>query len=782
MSSSNINGDRDFIESKGETESIERISGLQPYTSNKIQGSLANNNTAKKTNDCTLDLFQKQLSNDLLFLNALNEGKCSLTRETISQYKEIQEMLTSHSKKAHFTEKMQEIFNLVFLLNQKEEIKKNYEQIESQIKVENKDIAFLENLENLHPHLIEYEQFTTLVLKYQYTNNEPVKNKIHLKISTLLSNKEFTSSYFEWMNQKFDMSLSSETRSMQELILDLYPLSLKNLQTLTKIFEMQMVLKNYKLDMDEAFNDKSISIIEILDSIFNQEPFQEDAIRVLKDPYVRNRLTIIEIIQLLKKHPFPPDFIEKIDSILLENCTKCATTVVEIPEDSILSIDRQYIIDRAKTLIINPLYYEESNTAPDLNDRYYNILTVLKDNPNSSSTTAVISAGDLRFECKITDGRITIIDYQGAHKKDAPAPFNEPYIATFDTPKDAATFLSALKDPGIEKINTPICFALYLNESQRPFLDTMREDQAFIESFNIDSYSFEDLKKIGTILENCYSQGLYSPKVIDDIYKKVTLDFEKYYKSDPKNLETLFSNVLNQDPLKSLPLVAQLQSLPFTGAIGKTITDYISEIQKTLVAKFILKIDTAKNGINQFTFSDPSIKVYQGGSSYCCGSLAVAALKNAMYKTNKSIEELLKEGVVAHLTLSPEKMLDGISLGELNDPLIRFDFNKRVSEDPLKLLSSLPYKRFENILTNIPNSSSGILHVENRALMCSVREDGSVEIFDSHGSSSPMIVGGKTPAYNAIFSTKEAAAYYLSVHSKLVMIKDIGFIPANKFS
>ena len=51
--------------------------------------------------------------------------------------------------------------------------------------------------------------------------------------------------------------------------------------------------------------------------------------------------------------------------------------------------------------------------------------------------------------------------------------------------------------------------------------------------------------------------------------------------------------------------------------------------------------------------------------------------------------------------------------------------------------------------------------------MCAVNEDESVEIFDSHGSSIPLITGAQNPAYRAFFKDRKSAAAYLSVHRRI---------------
>jgi hypothetical protein len=99
------------------------------------------------------------------------------------------------------------------------------------------------------------------------------------------------------------------------------------------------------------------------------------------------------------------------------------------------------------------------------------------------------------------------------------------------------------------------------------------------------------------------------------------------------------------------------------------------------------------------------------------------------------------------------------------------------------LHAALPYKRFEEFFqSKVPKGSFGILCVDFKALMCTVSDDGTVEIFDSHGSTCPLIVGGLAPAYHAIFHTMKAAAYYLSIHCKIMTFQPLKFIPVHFIS
>ena len=76
--------------------------------------------------------------------------------------------------------------------------------------------------------------------------------------------------------------------------------------------------------------------------------------------------------------------------------------------------------------------------------------------------------------------------------------------------------------------------------------------------------------------------------------------------------------------------------------------------------------------------------------------------------------------------------------------------------------------RYEEFLGTIAPGSSGLLLADEAFIMyASNLKDGSVEIFDSHGSSSPLIVGHTQPAYRAFFKSATDAAAYLSVHRNL---------------
>jgi hypothetical protein len=95
------------------------------------------------------------------------------------------------------------------------------------------------------------------------------------------------------------------------------------------------------------------------------------------------------------------------------------------------------------------------------------------------------------------------------------------------------------------------------------------------------------------------------------------------------------------------------------------------------------------------------------------------------------------------------------------------------SIDPNKTL----YSGYLHLLNQIPTGSSGLILADTAFFMYNENPDGSIEIFDSHGSSIPLITGVTHPAYRAFFKDKKSAAAYLSVHRKVDIDRHLSFFP-----
>ncbi len=234
-----------------------------------------------------------------------------------------------------------------------------------------------------------------------------------------------------------------------------------------------------------------------------------------------------------------------------------------------------------------------------------------------------------------------------------------------------------------------------------------------------------------------------------------------YNTLSPNDLAIFFKN---KNPIKVIRLLQKFQTLlPDKNSRCSYI---FRNFEVEASAKLFSNLVEAKNSISQKNFADEEFGIKSGGANYCCGSMSTAALVAKMAKQDKTIEEILKEGVIRHLKLPPEQMFNCTSLkmfAKFNKDIL---IGKNLSEKN-SLKNSISIDRYEKFLSDIGPGSSGQLTAVRAAIMYVSNEDGSVEIFDSHGSSISLIVGHTQPAYRAFFKSATDAAAYLSVHRYL---------------
>ncbi len=745
-------------------ESTQKITVIRGKTS----ASIDTVNTLEKTANVASHALKAKLSNDLEFLKNLKSGTVKLNREGLVHYQDIKNMIVNYPDR--FSEKLQEIFNMMVGLENNDHFKRNLINLGSVIQSENEDLQFLKGIDlpSFYGHL-DFKRFNNLVHKYQAASKHPEQKAIHLEIRNILKDKNFSDHYLGWINEQNGTSLPSEITKINEYIPFGEISDIQTLCSLVNIYEIVLVAEKYNLNPNGLFNDKLLSMKETIDRAFTRENFQSEVIEVLKNEH--NDLKVMNTINSLKQYPFDEKFIQIIEGISSERSLKLCLSIDKIPQEHAYSMDRKYIIDRAKDF---GLYFEESELASDSKTRYENLLKEIEE----KGANAVILSGGRTFNCEFDAGKILIEDFQGSNEENCPAILKESYFAAFDTIEKAAHFLSVNMDPE----SMSMSFGIYLTPQYLSY-DPNSDDLKFINSFDINNHSFEDLQRIGEIAEKSFSIFEYHQRTIDKIYKRLCSLFENTYQHDKGGFDKLLTSLSNEDPSKVFKLMAQLKSLPLNKLVAKEIKDEFSKIEVKLANDFLFKMRTADSGMNQQTFSDPTLGVYEGGANYCCGSVTVAALLNAKHKTNKSIQDLLKEGVKSHINLGQQAMIAPIDLSLIKSPSMNLKLDKVTFEDSKEALSSLPYKRLENFFENeVPKESFGSLVIDTRVLMYMVSKDGSVEVFDSHGSSCPLLVGGITPAYHAIFHTTKAAAYYLSIHSKTETLMPLRFIPVDFLS
>lgn len=173
---------------------------------------------------------------------------------------------------------------------------------------------------------------------------------------------------------------------------------------------------------------------------------------------------------------------------------------------------------------------------------------------------------------------------------------------------------------------------------------------------------------------------------------------------------------------------------------------------------------------NQFTYSNPNIACQKRDARASCGSCALVML--ALLRNNTAKEAFNKDilgiGFQLHRSF-------GITNAKGETDIHAYAFTDQiignvngVEESPIPILyetSGDQKIRFQNLLNTIDNESGGLLQIGCFFLMCKKHHDGSIEIYDSHGSCSGF--DGDYGAYYARFSGSEEAADFLRVHRDL---------------
>ncbi len=297
------------------------------------------------------------------------------------------------------------------------------------------------------------------------------------------------------------------------------------------------------------------------------------------------------------------------------------------------------------------------------------------------------------------------------------------------------------------------------------------EDLILLEKANFNNCTIDELLEIAAISSrynyNSYPEGSYLK-----IKKLINLRA----KNAPVNnfhSDALQNLVTDADSKKVIKLVQALKrSLDYEYFESNDSYDQF-EIE---AAERLFKPTEGAQAISQKNFADEELGIKSGDANYCCGSISVAALIDRMGENKKTIEDLLKEGVVRHLKLPPKQMstLSTVEMLAAVNP----EISKKPSiQEDWESKRNISIDRYEQFLGTIAPGSSGLLLADTAFIMYASNEDGSVEIFDSHGSSVPLIVGYTQPAYRAFFQNVNDAAAYLSVHRNLVPDCVLSFSP-----
>ena len=293
-----------------------------------------------------------------------------------------------------------------------------------------------------------------------------------------------------------------------------------------------------------------------------------------------------------------------------------------------------------------------------------------------------------------------------------------------------------------------------------------KEDLAFLENctfnklermFEIDAMSDDGLTQSARV--NAFE------RLNSDFYDDLDMEENLFY-------DHLVRQIKDENPIRVIKLLQQLKDLSTNK--HPSLLKVFKDLEIKTVGNLFTKYEEASNGISQVNFEDIDLNINSGGANFCCGSISVEALVTRL--KGKTIEEIIKNGVIRHQRLPAKQMHDFSTISML------LAYNKdilKVGEEKFEMggQGTIGITRYEKFLEQIPVGSSGIMATSGAAFMYASNLNGSVEIFDSHGSSVPLIVGHTQPAYRAFFENMNNAAAYLSVHRELGVNSSLLFQP-----
>jgi hypothetical protein len=464
-------------------------------------------------------------------------------------------------------------------------------------------------------------------------------------------------------------------------------------------------------------------------------------------------------------------FKEKLETSVITLIKSLPTEITALSEEeSMLMGGGSMISAPARRSLIKE---DENNTSLPLKDRFESVF--LRFRPHYSDEV-VVSIGDKTFNCILhPDGYVII-------KDKSPTVFGEGYKAIFKNRSDAALFLSTQKKPN-PKYRDEIVWTYVSPSKYQLGKFHLTIDLKSIQSVNVqDPDLLEDIEDWEDILERINDDFSYCPEYKDQIITSLNLKVKEIYESN--NVPRLCHEFLDKEgPVQAIKVLQLLEKIPHNHFVVSN--NFFARMDRVWMSlqvmcckRLFLEHEVASNGISQRNFEDQSLGIIKGGANYCCGSMSVQMLIARIRNTGLTLNENLREGVIRHLKLPPLQMRNGTTIKSL----LEANSNEIASAgQPYYENRRIPYvsevDRFVNFFLDIPNGTSGILQVHEAALMLSIHDDGKIELFDSHGSSAPLIHGQMNPAYKALFNTKKELSAYLSVHRRPEIENTIAFHP-----
>jgi hypothetical protein len=308
-------------------------------------------------------------------------------------------------------------------------------------------------------------------------------------------------------------------------------------------------------------------------------------------------------------------------------------------------------------------------------------------------------------------------------------------------------------DKAANEVNNPQFFQNFLNKFEEEGSDI----------------SFQELEKFTEILRN--NNGIANQYIVNG-----KLYNEKYKYNFFRSLENLVQIELSiQKNLLSCIKIIDKIIFTFSYINELPIRELKIHLRKLLfVATQLIVEDLVRGaqGINQFRYENHLCKINKGDGNLACGYLALEALIARENGIRIDIGTILEKGINRYKRANKRPGDYTYITKDIYNPSNKavallnkeVDFVDNDIQESVFTRNAPLHIRYEGMLGKLAPLSSGILLVETKFIMVRVLENLEIELFDSHGTSSPYSVDSEHGAYFAKFETIEKAALFLCAH------------------
>jgi hypothetical protein len=487
-------------------------------------------------------------------------------------------------------------------------------------------------------------------------------------------------------------------------------------------------------------NETSTLLDKELSELINSAVFKSSVREIIKNS--TSPLSTLHLLDGIRECNLQKNFFEELNFHSKEISNFLSKKTEPLKNDRLISEENELYLEKSEkdgTLLEE---HEVVALHDSLKNRFSTLLSLLE-----VEQEYAVEVAHQTFRCKKQkNGSIIIKDPSKSYKR------------TFKDIEFASMFLSINKKMETKEILNPICWCKIPDFTEEQFA----QDLSFIQTFEFSDYIFSQYELLGKLVDRIYQDDEYSYHQKEQLIRGIKNKIVKVSKQD------CISFIKIQDPVKVLRFLQQLKRLPVKDEFIKEFNAFIFISEIEISARLFTSKEVAKDGINQKNFESEKLQIEEGKANFCCGSMTVAALVERMRKTGKNLNQILEDGVIRHLKLGLEKMSRLSSIEEIlaknGDDVHPF---KEYLYETLDSIGKIDFDRYETLLNRIKKESAGVILANTAFFMCAVNKDESVEIFDSHGSSIPLITGTQNPAYRAFFKDTTSAAAYLSVHRRI---------------